>query len=144
MSEKLYYTWKQHDADVKYIVENYDFDGVVALYRGSLPIATHLSNVKDVPLSIINYQSYVDGEQKITKKKPEWMHLAHDPSIQKKLLVIDDIYDSGNTIRLLQDFIGVDDSLTYLTVFGKENKDSVEYIRENEGQWIVFPWESVN
>ncbi len=27
-------------------------------------------------------------------------------------------------------------------IFGKENDDDVEYLRENDGRWIVFPWET--
>ena len=58
MTDKLYYTWEKYNTDIKRIVKDYEFDSVVALYRGSLPIATHLTNITDATMSVIKYQSY--------------------------------------------------------------------------------------
>ncbi len=142
MTDKLYYTWDQYNTDIKRIEKEYEFDSVVALYRGSLPIATHLTNITDATMSVIKYQSYCkDKRQKHITKEPEW--LVSEMIRPKNVLVIDDIYDTGSTIRQCQKLIGsVNWNITYLTIFGKENDDDVEYLRENDGRWIVFPWET--
>ena len=62
---------------------------IVGVYRGSLPIATHLSNALDCPMSIIKFQSR-DGQD----KKAEWLlNLTNDetlhPKFFPKLIVID-------------------------------------------------------
>jgi hypoxanthine phosphoribosyltransferase len=143
--KKLYYTWKEYDKDINHIVCNYKFDMVVALYRGSLPIATHLTNVTNATMSIIKYQSYKNQTQLITTKKPEWI-LDNSNESTKKVLVIDDICDTGNTMNLTNEFLRKKYpkwDITYLTIFGKANDSEVEYLREINGQWIVFPWELI-
>ena len=142
MTDKLYYTWEEYNTDIKRIVKDYEFDSVVALYRGSLPIAPHLTNITDATMSVIKYQSYgKDKKQSIDTKAPTW--LVQGMIRPKKVLIIDDIYDTGSTIRNCKEFIGdVSWDVTYLTIFGKKNDDSVEYLRENDGRWIVFPWET--
>ena len=143
MTDKLYYTWEEYNTDIKRIVKDYEFDSVVALYRGSLPIATHLTNITDATMSVIKYQSYgKDKKQSLDTKTPTW--LVQGMVRPKKVLIIDDIYDTGSTIRNCKEFIGdVSWDVTYLTIFGKKNDDSVEYLRENDGRWIVFPWETI-
>jgi hypoxanthine phosphoribosyltransferase len=143
MTDRLYYTWEEYNTDIKRIVKEYEFDSVVALYRGSLPIATHLTNITDATMSVIKYQSYgKDKKQSLDAKTPEW--LVQGMTRPKKVLIIDDIYDTGSTIRNCKEFIGtVSWNVTYLTIFGKKNDDSVEYLRENDGRWIVFPWETI-
>jgi hypoxanthine phosphoribosyltransferase len=143
MKNKLYYTWEQYNSDIKHIVDNYEFDSIVALYRGSLPIAVHLSNITDATMSVIKYQSYgKDQKQSQDTKAPEW--IVKGMIRPKKVLVIDDIYDTGSTIRQCKEFIGhvPDWDVTYLTIFGKKNDDGVKYLRRSNGKWIVFPWET--
>ena len=46
-----------------------NFDHVIAIFRGSLLMATHLSNIRDVPMSIVGFQTR-DGSD----KEPYWIH----------------------------------------------------------------------
>lgn len=139
MTEKLYYPYNEYNDDIKKIVDTYEFDSIIALYRGSLPIAVHLSNLTGAPMSIIKYQSYDEKSD----TKPTWMHQGM--VVSKNILVIDDIYDTGNTMKLTQKFIKEYApiwNVTYLTIFGKDNVDNVEFLRYNSGKWVVFPWET--
>ncbi len=120
---------------------------VVGVYRGSLPIATHLSNVLECPMSIIKFQSY-DGND----KKAEWLlNLTEDKSIRDKpqffpyLIVIDDIYDTGTTFRAIKELPEFQNNPDYslTALFGNENPDKVFYLNEQLYRWIVFPWERV-
>ena len=65
---------------------------------------------------------------------------------QDKVLVVDDIYDTGETLRFVTDFIS---SLTGRSPFRavlvtKRPVECIErgvlFVREVQG-WVVFPWE---
>ena len=62
-------------------------------------------------------------------------------------MVIEDIYDSGRTIKLVQQLINFDyknHSVSYYSLFGRMNDVGVKYLKESNGKWIVFPWESIS
>ena len=148
MTENYSYMYDQYYNDVVTLKERYDKipdPHVVAIYRGSLPLGVHLSNILKCPLSIVKYQSR-DGED----SKAEWLlNLTSDESVRPTprffphLIVVDDIYDTGKTFRAvkaLSEFQdNPDDSLVAL--FGNKNKDGVHYLHEQLRKWIVFPWE---
>ena len=90
---------------------------IVGIYRGSLPIAVHLSNLLKCPMSIIKFQA-IDGDDK------EPVFLLDNITDDSDLIVVDDIYDSGTTMRIIKPLL--------------DNK------HENMGKWVVFPWERVN
>ena len=85
-------------------------------------------------------------------KKAEWLlNLTDDVSIRPekskqfypKLLVIDDIYDTGKTFRAIKELPEFHNNPDYslFALFGNKNEDGVSYIHEQRGRWIVFPWE---
>ena len=54
------YYYDQYYNDVAILKERYDKipdPHIVSIYRGSLPLGVHLSNVLNCPLSIVKYQS---------------------------------------------------------------------------------------
>ena len=101
---KYNYYYDQYYQDITDIVERHKHIPslhIVGVYRGSLPIATHLSNVLECPMSIIKFQSR-DGSD----DKAEWMlNLTDDVSIRPykstqffpTLLVVVVVYDTGKT-----------------------------------------------
>ena len=145
--DKTYYDWIDYGYDMKQ-VKDFEFDHVVGIYRGSLPMAVHISNVFEVPMSIVGFQTR-DGKD----DEPYMIHKTGEAP--KQVLVVDDIYDSGYTmkkvIESLSHYRAI--SSTYPTtayniqgfcLFGKENKLNVSYANEHDGSWIVFPWETLN
>jgi hypoxanthine phosphoribosyltransferase len=145
--DKTYYDWIDYGYDMKQ-VKDFEFDHVVGIYRGSLPMAVHISNVFEVPMSIVGFQTR-DGKD----NEPYMIHKTGEAP--KQVLVVDDIYDSGYTmkkvIESLSHYRWI--SSTYPTeaysiqgfcLFGKENKLNVSYANEHDGSWIVFPWETLN
>tara|TARA_B100000902_G_scaffold316602_1_gene307975 strand:+ start:6697 stop:7170 length:474 start_codon:yes stop_codon:yes gene_type:complete len=147
---KLFYQWSDYDKDMKSI-DWLKFDHVVGIYRGSLGMAAHVSNVRNVPMSIVGFQSR-DGQD----KNPYWIHNATiQESIKSyaegsKILIVDDIYDTGNTMKKVIDFVikqrtkpsPIPTILTYC-LFGKDAPDGTNLVYSNyhDGSWIVFPWE---
>ncbi len=133
--DKIYYTWRDYEADISQ-VRDFEFDHVVGIYRGSLPMAVQISNVFDVPMSIIGLQTR-DGND-----KEPYMIKAADPS-PEKMLIVDDIYDTGRTMKkILQHLTHYSaDRIQGFCLFGKKNNFNVSYANEHDGSWIVFPWE---
>ena len=145
---KYNYYYDEYYKDITDIVERHEATPnlhVVGVYRGSLPIATHLSNVLECPMSIIKFQSR-DGED----EKAEWLlNMTNDkklhPKFFPKLIVIDDVYDTGKTFRAIKklpEFIKNPD-YSLIALFGNKNDDGVNYLHEQLYRWIVYPWERV-
>jgi len=157
---KLYYDWSDYVKDMKSI-DQLNFDHVIGIYRGSLLMASHISNVRDVPMSIVGFQTR-DGQD----KKPYWIHNAQEKDYSKdlfpeirsgiqweegsKVLIVDDIYDTGYTMQKVIEFVkeerirpsAMPTVLTYC-LFGKDVPEEINLVYSNlhEGDWIVFPWE---
>ena len=62
-----------------------------------------------------------------------------------KLLVVDDIYDSGYTMKRVIKMLSYysEHRIQSFCLFGKENNLNVSYANEHDGSWIVFPWEYI-
>ncbi len=60
-----------------------------------------------------------------------------------KILIIDDIYDSGRTMQAVLGYLGKED-VTTATLFWKETAsqkpDYFANVAKKE-EWIIFPWE---
>ena len=123
-------------------LEKLEFDHVVGIYRGSLGMAAHVSNLYNVPMSIIGIQTR-DAED----KEPYWIHNLIDENT-KRVLIVDDIYDTGYTMKKVINHLsysGWDYDVISYCLFGKSKaKDKVFYGQEHDGSWIVFPWETLN
>jgi|TARA_B110000263_G_scaffold32508_1_gene24684 hypoxanthine phosphoribosyltransferase len=149
--EKWYYEWIDYTYDFKQ-VKDLEFDHVVGVYRGSLGIATHVSNVFKVPMSIVGFQTR-DSED----KEPYWIHNATQsehlgPYAEgTTILVVDDIYDTGHTMNNVMDFVkkmrnkpSAMPTVIGYCLFGKVNDRNIIYSQEHDGSWIVFPWETLD
>lgn len=107
---------------------------IVGIYRGSLTIAAHLSNILECGMSIVRFQSR-DGDD----KEPEFLLDLSNKNDQ--IIIVDDIYDSGKTFRAVKTLFYDYHYVKCLALFGKHNYDNVTYLHENLGKWVVFPWE---
>ena len=138
MPEPTYtYTYLEYIQDIQTIttkLENINNLHLVAVYRGSLPTTTHLSNLLNCDFSIIKIQTR-DGND------DEASFIHNDIKPDSNVVVIQDIYDSGKTIRLIKQIMKPYKSVKYLCLYGNKNDDGVEYLREQLGRWIIFPHE---
>ena len=137
------YTFKEYESDVKSLkntlsdIENLH---LVAVYRGSIPLVVHLSNLLDCEMSIIKLQTS-NG----CKTKPQF--LSNNIKEKDNLVVIEDIYDTGKTIGLVQRLIEKEyknNSVSYYSLFGKKNDAGVIYLKEKNNNWVIFPWETID
>jgi|TARA_B110000902_G_scaffold235249_1_gene280442 hypoxanthine phosphoribosyltransferase len=150
IDNKTYYTWSDYAKDIR-ATDWIKCDHVIGIYRGSLGMASHISNVKDVPMSIVGFQHRSKGD-----KSPYWIHNATEIeklepySEGQTILIVDDIYDTGHTMNSVIEFVkksrtkpsSMPNVLGYC-LFGHESSDIV-YTNEHDGSWIVFPWETLD
>ena len=138
--DKIYYDWHDYAHDMKE-VKALEFNHVVGIYRGSLGMAVHVSNLNNVPMSMIGFQTR-DGED----KEPYWIHNLIDENT-KTVLVVDDIFDTGHTMKKVVDHISYsswDCEVISWCLFGKPNEQQVLYSQPHSDLWVVFPWETVS
>ena len=140
MTKKAYYTWEQVEGmtqDILQQIRDEKFDAVVGLTRGGLTPAVLVSQYLDIPMHTLKI-SLRDHQEKESLK-------VLDKLSGQKVLVIDDINDTGATINYIKEhWIG---NLTYAVLINNEASDAdVDYSSINinkmeDDVWIVFPWE---
>ena len=156
IDNKTYYEWSDYAKDMR-ATDWLNFDHVIGIYRGSLGMAAHVSNLRDVPMSIVVFQTR-DGKD----KSPYWMHNAlpevsiGEYSESMSILIVDDIYDTGTTMNKVMDFVRKErtkpspmPNIIGYCLFGNEDatnnrefeSTNVVFTHPHDGSWIVFPWE---
>lgn len=157
MTKKVFFT----EADVRnqiatmcrqMALQKYIPDAIVGITRGGLVPAVYLSHYFNAPLYTINV-SFRD-----TKIQGGLHELDQLVDAGKKVLIVDDICDSGETLNFILDHLEekyefTSGSSTADVRFGVlfHNEASkchvdpdfvgVEINKETEPCWIVFPWE---
>lgn len=134
------YPFEEYISDIgkfSEIIEKENISDVVTMYRGGLVLGTHLSNVTNTNLSIIDYQTY-DGSSK------EPLLVINKLTPDSKILIVDDLVDSGRTMKAVVEYL---ESLGYfnykvVTIFGDLDKSSTwEFLKPKPDKWIRFWWE---
>ena len=124
---KEFITWKQFDKAIDefikdYTENDYKCDYIYGPPRGGLPLAVALSHRLDLPI-IESIDTY-------------WIHYSRP---RTKMLVVDDIADTGETLKPL-----VGPNIISYTIYYHQ-QSIVEpdcWIFEKKDDWIVFPWET--
>ena len=110
-----FFTWSQFNKSVEHIANEckfLEFSGVYGVPRGGLCIAVALSHKLKI-------------------------NLISEP--KKNSLIVDDIYETGITLKSLKDVEGA----TFFVLFSKVKPtwwNTVKIAKKKE--WIVFPWEN--
>ena len=128
---------------LRFKLNSRDFTHVIGIARGGLVPATIMSHMFDADLLTYNVKSYKGkrhGEFKILQD----IDLDALPE-NSKILVIDDICDSGKTFTKVKDLIGTKlKFVRYAALFTKKGSKSVidHYgVEVKDDNWLVFPWE---
>jgi hypoxanthine phosphoribosyltransferase len=160
--KKVYYTWQDVERQTQEILRQLQRDAwmpdyVVGLTRGGLVPANLISQYLEVPMECLKV-SLRDGNE------PEsnlWM--AEDAYNGKKILIVDDINDSGATLNWIKQdwqesclpeaarwFKAWSNNVRVAVLCDNESSESelnisysaVGLNKAEEDCWIVFPWES--
>ena len=116
---------------------------ILGVLRGGVIPAIILSDLLGIRrISTIGVEYYVDIALK--RKKPKLTHPLSIPVENKKVLIVDDIADTGGTLQFVSDKIeelNVSD-FKIATIYCKPWADlKPEFYYEERSEWIIFPWE---
>jgi xanthine phosphoribosyltransferase len=97
---RYYYPYSEYLSDCKELTKliQYDFDAIIAIARGGMTMAHMMGEHYDMrEVYTINTIGYIDD------KKLEKTEVFNIPDIKnaKHVLVVDDIVDSGDTMKLV-------------------------------------------
>ena len=123
-------------------------DFVIGIGRGGLVPAVYLSHHFDLPMLSIDHSSKLPGFA------DELLAKVADMSAQgQRVLFVDDINDSGGTLRYIRerlDTFGCNHDVLRFAVMINNIRSSVEVDfcaetidRNDDKRWFVFPWEAV-
>jgi len=145
----MFYSYNNFKQDVDSIVsqvinsgEFYDY--IVGIVRGGAVPAVYLSHRLGIPMRTVSWSTF-HGDQ----MRESAMDIADDISDGKKILLVDDILDSGRTMKeLLQDW-GCERSKIGIAalIYNTRQEITPNYygrpIDRNENKdWVNFWWET--
>ena len=120
----------------------YKPDAIIALFRGGVIPGRIFSDYFNILLDFFALDVKMYENMEIAKDAPYVKPFYGDVK-GKKILVVDDIWDTGLTMKAVLDYLGKED-VTTATLFWKETaKEKPTYYANvaKENTWIVYPWE---
>ncbi|WP_299348217.1 xanthine phosphoribosyltransferase [uncultured Maritalea sp.] len=120
------------------------FDAIVCITRGGLVPAAIIARELGIrvieSVSVASYDNKDQGELKVLKPIAADI-LALDASADTKVLIIDDLVDTGTTAKVVRDLLP---KAHFATVYAKpKGRPQVDtFITEvSQDTWIFFPWD---
>jgi hypoxanthine phosphoribosyltransferase len=147
----MYYSVEnfKEDADslVKQIINSGEFyDYIVGIVRGGTIPAVYLSHRLGIPMRTVSWSTF-HGDQ----MRESALDIAEDIADGKKILLVDDILDSGRTMRELLEDWGCDRSKVAMAVLVHNVRQETTpnffgrtIDRETNTDWVDFWWEADN
>lgn len=149
MHNTINYTWEQFDFDIaklKRWITEVDFNPnmIVGLHRGGMVPAIALSHSLDVPCIPLEWSTR--DSKRCDHVTAQYITSLNNKGI--KVLVVDDIVDSGLTISSLKPHINLrTNSVLYTSLWYNPSQSCSMHFWANvidrsvDDRWIIFPWE---
>lgn len=147
--DKIFLTWNDVEECVDRVVSRLDrdYDCILVITRGGLVPAcliSELINLRDIIVAAVMFYT---GENQ-TLEKPIFLQFPADPLLAgKKILVIDDVWDSGKTIMAVRERIETAQGRAHVAVLHYKPKHSQfpdeapDYYGKETDAWLVYPWD---
>ncbi|MGY6657602.1 phosphoribosyltransferase [Amycolatopsis sp. TRM77291] len=123
--------------------DGFEPDLVLSIARGGLFVAGALGYALDVKnLHVMNVEFYTGVDQRLDLP----VMLPPVPNVvdltKKKVLVADDVADTGATLKLVRDFCADHVAEVRCAVVYEKPRSEVkcEYVWKHTDRWINFPW----
>jgi xanthine phosphoribosyltransferase len=118
--------------------EQHKWDRVIGISRGGLVPATMISHRLNVPLFTVIAQSY-EGTRR-TLEKPTEIVGWQDEWSNRHTLVVDDIFDTGQTIKAIN---RINMAVMTISLVSKEQYAHGHwyFAHVDRSVWVHFPWE---
>ena len=141
-------TWPLYAEGVKVLAQSVADDGfrpdlILSIARGGLIIAGSLSyalRVKNLHVMNVEYYTGVNERLEFPVILPPPLNLVD--LAKARLLVADDVADTGHTLALVRDFCAPQVAETRCAVLYQKPQSVVdcEYVWRRTDRWITFPW----
>jgi hypoxanthine phosphoribosyltransferase len=141
-------TWDDLGTGARFLAEAIHADGwipdlMLGIARGGLPVAGALAYALDVKNTYtMNVEFYTGVDERLSVPMilppvPDLVDLA-----EARLLIVDDVADTGLTLALVQDFCTGKVAETRTAVLYEKPHSSVtcDYVWRRTDRWIDFPW----
>jgi uncharacterized protein len=150
----LHISWAEYHHKIEQLAvqiaeSDWQFEQILCLARGGLRIGDILSRIFDKPLAILSVSSYSNAGERESLKFSNNLSMTTATLVQP-LLLIDDLVDSGETLKQtipwLQQFYGITESQVRTAVIWYKacsiyHPDYyLEYLPDNP--WIHQPFEA--
>ena len=143
--EKIYYSYEEFKKDIKELVKKLDkdYECLVGITRGGLlPLLalSHSLNKKDIKTIKSDFYDFEE------KKENIHIEFEADLSKYKNILLVDDIADSGKTLKDVVEFLKQRFKNLHIdtaTIFYKKSSifKPTYFVKEADKEWIDFFWE---
>ena len=129
----------------KVVKANYRPDIIVAISRGGFPPARVLCDFLGIKvLASLGIEYYTSVEK--TKKRPEIIYPLNADVKEKKILIVDDVADTGHSIVLARDqALKREANRVQMATLHCKPWSIVkpDFYAETTDEWVVYPWEVV-
>ncbi|XVU27233.1 phosphoribosyltransferase [Actinoplanes sp. CA-054009] len=151
MTEREILTWDDFGRAGRALSQQIAGDGwrpslILAVARGGLFAAGSISYALDIKnLHVINVEFYTGVDERLDTP----VMLGPEPSIADmtgaNVLIVDDVADTGETIKLVRDFCAAHAAEVRTAVIYEKPHTIVrcEYVWKRTEKWINFPWSSL-
>ena len=148
MSNKLWYNWEEMRKDVnvlcrEVLLDKFDPEVIIGLSRGGLTPGVMMSHYLNKPFKSVKaaLRDFPDWEEYLPKKT------------DKRVLIVDDICDSGETFQKISDHINsrreksTQTDIRFASLWWNNEVEfephyyAQECAKDSENIWIHFPWE---
>ena len=139
----VYYPYQEFREDLKILVKkiDFEFDAIIAIARGGMIIAQMIGEYFDIrDVFIINSIGY-KGDKRIDSIK-----IFNIPNLDrsKNILIVDDIIDSGQTIKEILNILNKNHSKkvfkTASIFYKKEALYKPDFFVKYTTKWVDFFW----
>ncbi len=117
------------------------YDLVVGIARGGIPVAMVVSDHLNVKIDFVNVKSYNDIGKRTA---PRILSTLTEGVEGKDVLLVDDLVDQGDTMSFMKRYL-LDQkprSLETAVMFKKPwSRTEPDYFLESVSEWVVFPFE---
>ena len=126
----------------KMISDNYKPDVIIGLLRGGVIPARIFADYFSILLDFFAIDVKLYEGIGVRKENATIKPFHFDIEEDKKILVVDDIWDSGKTMEAIMGTLNGRNVKTTTLFWRKSAKKKPDYYADEiEDEWVIFPWE---
>jgi len=146
MSDELEVSWEAYVSAVEKLCDSIlntginNFSVIIGLTRGGLIPAVRLSHRVGLPMFAFDpHVLHSDGTAR------QEVHLPIDPAVTRRIMIVDDISDSGKTLDKVAKFFAARGFFVETAAVYINKKTTIHvppyYVVDSKKKWIKFPYE---